>query len=97
MTDIERGLILRRLFDKGVLPWDDADEFDLETIKALSERERAVLADEIERETRLTVAGAEALLRMAPRGMSRFARLKARVQLRWGLLRIAWAKKRMKS
>jgi hypothetical protein len=92
MTDGERQLILGRLFDKGLLPWEGA-EVDAATWETLSDREREVFAGEIAKEVERLQAEVDALLRMAPPSMSRFTKLKLLLSSRWRSLRLAWAKK----
>lgn len=92
MTDGERQLILRRLVDRDLLPWN-SEKITPAAIKALSARERAVFVEELEREIKRDLAGANALLRASAREMSGFARLKARTKLRWASLRLLLAKK----
>jgi len=94
MTDAERELIVRRLFDRGLLPWEGV-EFDVATVLEMTQRERQVLKEEMEREAAEAQRRAEAALRMAPPGaISRFELLKIWLRLRWSSLRMAWAKKK---
>jgi hypothetical protein len=93
MTDRERQLILGRLFDRGLLPWE-CNEIDATTWETLSDREREVFAEEIAREAeRLQAEEVGVILRTEPKGSSRFTELKLFLWSRWRSLRMAWAKK----
>jgi hypothetical protein len=94
MTDRERQLILGRLFDRGLLPWE-GNEIDATTWETLSDQEREVFAEEIAKEAeRLQAEEVDVILRMEPKGSSsRFTELKLFLWSRWRSLRMAWAKK----
>src|SRR5512145_2535075 len=86
MTDGERELIVRRLEDRGLLPYDGAEYYD----KGLTARELRVLDEEVERDARRMLREMNAEL--AASDLAGLARLKRQLRLLWLslLLTLVW-------
>jgi hypothetical protein len=88
-------LIVSRLTDKGLLPYDGG-ELDPAKLEGLNERERAVLQELILEWISAAVEVRDALAKSATLGLSRFQRLRLWLSTRWFALRLFGLKKRAK-
>ncbi len=93
MTDGERQLIVSRLVDKGLLPYDGG-VLDRATLKNLTEREMEVFGGFFFEKVENICADLEAFLEAAPSSISRFERLKFWLWARWLSMRLFVVKKR---
>ena len=95
MTDGERQLIVSRLVDKGLLPYDGS-VLDQATLENLTEREMEVFGEFFFEEAANIRADMDGLLRIALLDMSKFERWKYWLSARWVSMRLFVAKKRVK-
>jgi len=94
MTEDERELIVRRLIDKGLLPYD-GEELDLAMALSLTPREMEVLRDVMFIEAELARTDFERLSKLTP-DAPRLDRFKAWLWSRWLSMRLFFAKLRAK-
>lgn len=95
MTDGERQMIVSRLVDKRLLPYDGG-VLDPAALKNLTEREMEVFGEFFFEEAANIRADMDSLLRIAMLDMSKFERLKFWLSARWISMRLFVAKKRVK-
>jgi hypothetical protein len=93
MTDGERQLIVSRLVNKGLLPYDGG-VLDPATLENLTEREMEVFGEFFFEEAANICAEMDGLLRIAPPDMSKFEILKFWFSARWLSMRLFVAKQR---
>jgi hypothetical protein len=93
MTDGERQLIVTRLVDKGLLPYEGG-VLDPAALENLTEREREVFGEFFFEEVGNIRADLEAFMRVAPQNVSKFERLKFWLLARWLSMRLFVLKKK---
>jgi hypothetical protein len=93
MTDGERQLIVSRLVDKGLLPYDGG-VLDPAALENLTEREREVFGEFFFEEVENIRADLEAFLKAARPSVSKFEGLKFWLSARWLSMRLFVVKKR---
>jgi hypothetical protein len=95
MTEGERQLIVSRLVDKGLLPYDGG-VLDPAMLENLTEREMEVFGEFFFEEAANIRADMDGLLRIATLDISKFERLKFWLSTRWLSMRVSIAKKKVK-
>jgi hypothetical protein len=87
MTDGERQLIVSRLVDKGLLPYDGG-VLDSATLENLTEREMEVFGEFFFEKAANIRADLDGLLRIATLDMSKLEKLKFWFSARWFSIRL---------